>query len=89
MPAQPDILFGIMAFLILVVSCGLACALLTAFLLHDKKKGYVWLAIVILSALYTLIRLFPEHPGLGSMALVVYTVFSLLSYVTIKGKRND
>jgi len=35
---QVDVMLGVMGFFVLLISCGLAFALLSSFLIHDRKK---------------------------------------------------
>jgi len=75
-------------FVLLISSCGLAFGLLSSFLIHDKRKAYTWMGWMVLGGLYGLVRLFPLYPTLGIAALLLYVIFSLLTYVTVKRKKD-
>jgi len=78
MPAnQASVLLGVVVFFVLLISFGLAFGLLSSFLIHDKKKAYIWMGWMVLGGLYGLVRLLPLYPNLGIAALLLYVIFTM------------
>src|SRR5699024_12018312 len=86
---QSYVMLGVMGLFVLLISCGLAFALLSSFLIHDKKKAYTWMGWMALGGLYGLVRLFPLYRTLGIAALLLYVIFIFLVYLTVKKNRSE
>jgi len=74
---QAEIMLGVMGLFVLLISCDLAFALLSSFLIHDKKKAYIWMGWMALGGLYCLVRLFPLYRTSAIAALLLYVIFQL------------
>lgn len=78
---------SIMGFVILIISTWLACAILISLLAYQKKTGIVYLAMVIVGAIFSLVKLFAVLPALGITAIIVYIAFGVYTYTYIRKKK--
>lgn len=86
---QDDFLFMLMSMGILIISSGLAFGILTSFMLNNKKKGYFFMGWIALGILVSLIVFFRNFTILGIVALIIYLIFAVMTYIFIKKKRKE
>jgi len=64
----------------------LAFGILTSLLINDKRKGYFFIGWIALGALGSLIVLFRNYSFLAIVALLIYTIFAVVTFFVVKKK---
>ncbi|GGP10992.1 hypothetical protein [Oceanobacillus neutriphilus] len=83
-----EILIFISLFIILIVSCFLAFAILTSLFINDRKKAYYFIVYMAFGVIFSLIASFRYHAAIGIITLAVYIIFILAFYLWTKRKNS-